>query len=299
MKKLSGVQLAVLAVGVLLLVYLWRARGSSTPTAEPDLDAEETDAFADEVGQYEQAEEELMPVFPIGGFYEPGRQPRNPGGHTVKHTPAHNQTRHDEVLRTVTFNARTPTHANLVRLAKRTKRPHVIAIQEGRGWHGTIPGYRRHGVAADGDTVFLVREDVNVAKTGHLSTGGGDYDFHGHTQHEKTIPTLRVRLGTQVYRLADYHGSTRTPGGADNRRAEHLALRGWFARSDLPSIVLGDWNAGTGVLHELASAVNGRFHLHAPDGALFRGVRVAKTRRLRSKFGSDHHRPIVYEFHAH
>lgn len=207
----------------------------------------------------------------------------------------------DEQLRAVTFNVyvgQSPTSArrNLVRLAKRTRSPHVIALQEAKRFEGTIPGYHRFA-PGNGEVAWLIRNDVDVEDRSHLETGGGAWHGpQGGTQPARIFPTLRVRLGGQLIRLVDVHHATRTQGAADNRRAEQAALREWFKRGDAPAIALGDWNSGLDLMRRFARDVGGRVSLFAPDGAVVQGARIVKVRRLISKYGSDHHRPIVYTF---
>lgn len=217
-----------------------------------------------------------------------------------------------EPLRIVTHNVsvkqpREKLRRNLERVVKRTHRPHVIALQEAKRLHRSIPGYQR--VAVDdvksteaGQNVLLVRNDVKILRKHVVTTPGPRWrgPHLGKMHDPRIFVGVSVAFDGQAWDILNDH---RVPGGAAKNRdawkAEGAAIEEWAAnraerRPGRPLVIVGDKNANAKHrrLTALARDIGGRLLMAGIDGAVVRGCK-GRVKKLFRKFGSDTHRPVV------
>lgn len=217
----------------------------------------------------------------------------------------------DARLTVVTFNGwvgQTPAQlaGNLARLADDTGRPHVIAVQEATRFDGTIPGYVRHakdtGPVDDSSSVLLVRDDVRVVGRVDVDVKGPGWTGpKGRRKTPRHHPGVVLEVDGHTWTVLDAHrvwtGNLRRnlPAYA----AEDRALVAWFDAHPDPVVAAGDWNSRAGdprrlSVGDLAERVGASLLVRGVDGALVRGCQ-GSARRLKDKYGSDAHRPVVIE----
>lgn len=210
---------------------------------------------------------------------------------------------------------------NLEDAAAALDHPEIIALQEAGRLTRGIRGYDLVGPGGeDGftdrlerSTQLLVRKDgVTVHGTGMRQVDGPSW--RGPKRGILQPPRVFVRV---TYSLDDYpdhrwdaFGIHRTPGGprpaiAGNRDswvAEDRFIEGWSdaraTRHGHPQLWLGDHNGRRGdkgdlSLTDLARRIGGaQLAVKGIDGAIVRGAE-ARAKKLRRKFGSDGHRPVL------
>jgi hypothetical protein len=219
-------------------------------------------------------------------------------------------------LRIVTHNiwvGQPPARAreNLSRLARNTKMPHVLALQEARRFNGSIKGYDRYAVEESGNPeadncVLLVREDVEVFRDRSIDVIGPVWigPKHDIPHPPRDFPGRSLRVEGERVDVLNVH---RTPGGPWSRvaaswRAEHAALMKWADQRDeeapdRPLAMVGDHNGRAGDprkfgLPDLAKRIDGKLLMKGIDGAIIRGC-TGKAVELDDKYGSDGHHPVL------
>jgi hypothetical protein len=222
-------------------------------------------------------------------------------------------------LRIVSHNAYSAGNRSirdhLIDLAEDAERPEVICVQEGWRHDGTIPGYVRVGAAAGdretGSTFALVRHDVKITRQ-RIERVGPGWTWNGHKRRAREFVDFTVAHdGIRTDLLLSH----RTPGGPlagilGNRAswaAEDRYIADWFARRsdrhpDRPLVHVADHNGrpldlrarGIG---DLARRVGAKTAMRGIDGALVKGAK-AKARRMKHKYGSDKHWPVVIDLTA-
>ncbi len=220
----------------------------------------------------------------------------------------------------VTFNVWTGQHPEALRdnlgqlvddTEKLTRRPlTALALQEAKRFDGTLPGFTRvacdEGPPDSSEVVLLVRK--HGVKLLHEHTVRVDDPAgrwvgpkHGrrHPPHVWPGATIEDETGQRwvllaVHRLA---GRGRNP---EAWAAEHATLVKWAntRHEGRPLGMFGDWNSRAYDPRRLsvgflARDIRAETHLKGIDGAVVRDCR-ATARKLRSKYGSDAHRPVLH-----
>jgi len=230
----------------------------------------------------------------------------------------------EELLKVVTFNAWVgqafgPLIKNLVRLIAKLRKPHVIVLQEvwRHDLEDAIKGYTGYTGRPDQtrddtyrSTVVLVRDDGEVRRSTSWSSGA-NWTWNGNSKAARVFVRVTVRFPR--IGVVDIIGGHLIPGGPkpsidlnevgwrrDLDMLEHK-VKGILDRHPRRLLVLAmDWNAGWGEMaaysHSLKSfakrigAREGIIHI---DGVMVVNGAVESVRRLKRKFGSDGHRPVV------
>jgi hypothetical protein len=204
---------------------------------------------------------------------------------------------------------------HLIDLAEDAERPEVICVQEGWRHDGAIPGYVRVGNAAGdretGSTFALVRHDVPIVRQRVTRVGPG-WVWNGNRRRAREMVDFTVAHDGIRWDVLATH---RTPGGPlagivgnrDSWAAEDRHVAEWFAvrsrnRPDRPMANVADQNGRAFDLRprgigDLARRVGARAAMCGIDGALVRGAK-AKARRMKRKYGSDKHYPVVIDLTA-
>lgn len=223
-------------------------------------------------------------------------------------------------LRVVTWNMHSAGRMALMmvlalrRLIRRTKRPHVLALQEAKHLDRHLRGYNRVKAQSkrpeSGNCLLYVRADGHVVDTGKLEVNGKPWKgvLHKDVEHAPRVyPFVSVKFpGHPIVTVMSVH---RAPGGhdafEDTKRAAWAAedrdLENWVTEQrtmhlERPVLLVGDHNdtakeRGPLTLRSLAHRVAGVLRLEHIDGVIAVGA-GAFTHRLNRKFGSDH-RPVV------
>lgn len=205
---------------------------------------------------------------------------------------------------------------NLTRLAKDTKRPHALLLQEARRGDWTIPGYENYPDVVDpvvkpDNCRILLRDDAVVLDSGTVRVPGDGWVWNDNEKPMRTYPWVAAEWDGQVVVLVSVH---RIPNGPKPPRtrnnaawvSEHRTLttiaRELSERFDGAPVVLGgDWNAGLsaqpGYAFSLRSLVAdlGATDVAIPgiDGFVAIGAELEDAEHLKDKYGSDGHRPVV------
>lgn len=208
--------------------------------------------------------------------------------------------------------------ANLLRLVTFLKFPRILVLQEAKNFRKSIPGYRAYRAPShltEGpeyrSTIFLVRRGSRVLRDDWIAVPDGEWQFKDNKREQRVFGRLRIAVGRKKRRrVFDVYGAHRVPLGPlpprpINRKAwiaEHRTLALWD-QGDHDSIWAADWNTRKGThpydkfsLRSLAEDLLAKIHVIGIDGFLTRGVKVLKVRKLKRKFGSDAHHPVVITF---
>lgn len=221
-------------------------------------------------------------------------------------------------LRVVTFNAYSAGNKairdNLCDLIEDAGRPEVVALQEAWRLDGSVPGYRRVGDQGSsrevGSSIALVRLDVEVTRERVYRVGPG-WSWQGNKRAPREFVDFTVAHDGMRW---DFLATHRTPGGPyagikGNRAswaAEDRAIDAWFDRredrEDRPKACLADHNGRAGDLRargigDLARRVGAKAALRGIDGALVTDAR-ARTRKMKGRYGSDAHHPVIVDLTA-
>lgn len=210
---------------------------------------------------------------------------------------------------------------NLERALEALDYPEVLAVQEAIHLTDAPDGYQRFA-ARHGDgftdrynrsTQLLVRKDgVTVHGHGVRQVDGPSWrgPKQGIIQPPRVFVRVTYSLDDDPGHRWDAFGIHRTPGGprpaiAGNRdswAAEDRFIEGWSdaraARHGHPQLWLGDHNGRrsdkgdlslTDLAHRMGRA---QLAIKGIDGAIVRDAQ-ARAKKLRPKFGSDGHRPVL------
>lgn len=214
-------------------------------------------------------------------------------------------------LRVATFNVWVGQRGwrlrrNLRKMAKAAGWPHVIALQEAgrlrrapRGYVKVVPLTNRR--EAKNNVLLLRAKDVKLYKDRPLPIQGDPWV--GPKKQAKTHPP-RVHVGATVEaedKLRDFlgvHRVTVSDGkNEEQRRVEAEQIESWIKarlehRPDRMIVALGDWN---GTPDRLARRVGGVLAMDEIDGAVVINAKVLRVRKLKRRFGSDNHFPVVID----
>lgn len=186
-------------------------------------------------------------------------------------------------------------HRRLKEMVEDTEGPAVVATQESKRYHWTIPGYTRVGGSGDSNLLFVHKRKAKLRRIKYIKTKGPWWKGprHGIWHPPHKYPAAKVRTEDGVAWFVSVH---RVPGGNPrNRLAEADALVKFCNKPWRKNVVLlGDWNErdNDADLNALAKQIGADIRLRGIDGALTRGLK-GRTRRLPKKYGSDTHRPVV------
>jgi hypothetical protein len=208
--------------------------------------------------------------------------------------------------------------ANLLALVTFLGFPRFLVVQEAKRFTGTIPGYKAYRApshlaesADDRSTMFLVRRGTRVIDEDWTAVPGGRWNYQGNPREPRVFGKLTLALGRKSrQKLLDVYGIHRIPGGPKPERplnregwiAEHELLETW-GRDERNAIWCADWNTTEDreaddkfSLKSLAADLRAKMHVLGIDGFLTRGLKVLKVKKLKNKFGSDAHYPVVIKF---
>lgn len=211
---------------------------------------------------------------------------------------------------------------NLEAAVKALGFPAVVALQEASRLQRGIRGYDLVGPAADDgftdrlerSTQMLVRKDGVTVRSSNVRQVDGP-SWRGPKQGVLQPPRVFVRvtftLDEDPEQRWDAFAVHRTPGGprpavagnAASWAAEDRFIEGWSdaraARHGHPQLWLGDHNGrrstrGARSLSDLARRMGeADLAIKGIDGAIVRGAEAGRVKKLRRKFGSDGHSPVL------
>lgn len=224
------------------------------------------------------------------------------------------------VIRGVSFNAYQNNPApkkNLERLIKTTSEPHFLSLQEMyTDADISVRNYRTivqsHGNPRDANCMLLVRDDVELGERRDINVNGNEWigPKHGLRQPPRYFPGQTLIVNGQPWDVWSVHRCTngqdpRKPLNMKEWQAEHRDLIAMAGKRDdrkpqRPGLYVGDWNnvmqdRRRFSIHSLAKEIGAQTgNVVGIDGVINWNCRVTHMRKLADKFGSDHHRPVVF-----